>query len=63
MKHTASDTRTILAELGVQARNIHADVVIVDYLGLLSGADRKAGEYERITQVSGDLKRLANGQV
>lgn len=48
-----------VAELGVQARNIHADVVIVDYLGLLSGADRKAGEYERITQVSGDLKRLA----
>ena len=45
--------------MGVQARNIHADVVIVDYLGLLTGADRKAGEYERITQVSGDLKRLA----
>lgn len=48
-----------VAELGVQARNIHADVVVVDYLGLLTGADRKAGEYERITQVSGDLKRLA----
>lgn len=48
-----------VAELGMQARNIKADVVIVDYLGLLAGADRKAGEYERITQVSGDLKRLA----
>ena len=52
-------SRMNVAELGVQARNIHADVVIVDYLGLLTGADRKAGEYERITQVSGDLKRLA----
>lgn len=48
-----------VAELGVQARNIQAEVVIVDYLGLITGADRKAGEYERITQVSGDLKRLA----
>ena len=48
-----------VAELGIQARNVDADVVIVDYLGLLAGADRKAGEYERITQVSGDLKRLA----
>ena len=48
-----------VAELGVQARNVQADVVIVDYLGLMTGADRKAGEYDRITQVSGDLKRLA----
>ena len=43
----------------MQARNVQADVVIVDYLGLMTGADRKAGEYDRITQVSGDLKRLA----
>lgn len=48
-----------VAELGVQARNAGVDVVIVDYLGLLSGADRKASEYERTTQISGDLKRLA----
>ena len=48
-----------VAELGVQARNVQADVVIVDYLGLMTGADRKASEYDRITQVSGDLKRLA----
>lgn len=48
-----------VAELGVQARNAGAEVVIVDYLGLLSGADRKASEYERTTQISGDLKRLA----
>ena len=48
-----------VAELGVQARNARAEVVMVDYLGLLSGTDRRAGEYERITQISGDLKRLA----
>lgn len=48
-----------VAELGVQARNVQADVVIVDYLGLMTGADRKASEYDRITQVSGDMKRLA----
>lgn len=48
-----------VADLGVQTRNAGAEVVIVDYLGLLSGADRKAGEYERTTQISGDLKRLA----
>ena len=51
-----------VAELGIQARNTGAEVVIVDYLGLLAGSDRKAGEYERITQVSGDLKRLAKQQ-
>lgn len=52
-------SHTTVAELGIQARNVAADVVMVDYLGLIAGADRKAGEYERITQVSGDLKRLA----
>lgn len=48
-----------VAELGVQARNVKAEVVIVDYLGLLSATDRKLNEYERVTQISGDLKRLA----
>jgi replicative DNA helicase len=48
-----------VAELGVQARNTQSEVVIVDYLGLMTGQDRKASEYDRITQVSGDLKRLA----
>ncbi len=46
-------------QLEIQARNIHAQVVMVDYLGLLSGTDPRASEYERITQISGDLKRLA----
>ena len=49
----------MVAELGIKARKTKADVVIVDYLGLLSGTDRKATEYERVTQVSRDLKRLA----
>ena len=48
-----------VAELGLQARNVHADVVVVDYLGLLTGTDRRAKEYDRITEVSGDLKKLA----
>lgn len=48
-----------VAELGVQARNAKAQVIILDYLGLLTGTDKKASEYERITQISGDLKRLA----
>lgn len=48
-----------VAELGIQARNVNAEVIIVDYLGLVSGTDRRMSEYERITQVSGDLKKLA----
>lgn len=52
-------SKMTVAELGIKARNTKADVVIVDYLGLFSGTDRKATEYERVTQVSGDLKRLA----
>ena len=46
-------------ELELQARNVGAEVVIVDYLGLLSAEDRRLSEYDRVTQISGDLKRLA----
>ncbi len=45
--------------LEIQARNVKASVVFVDYLGLLSATDRKASEYDRITQISGDLKKMA----
>ena len=48
-----------VAQLEIQARNVHAQVVMADYLGLLSGTDPKASEYDRITQISGDLKRMA----
>ena len=46
-------------ELELQARSTHAQVVMVDYLGLLSGRDPKQSEYDRITQISGDLKRMS----
>lgn len=46
-------------ELENQARNVGAEVVVVDYLGLLSATDKRLGEYDRITQISGDLKKLA----
>lgn len=45
--------------LELQARNVGAEVVIVDYLGLLSAEDKRLSEYDRVTQISGDLKRLA----
>lgn len=48
-----------VAQLCIQARNNRADVVIVDYLGLLSCDNPKANEYERTTQVSRELKGLA----
>lgn len=46
-------------ELEIQARNVGAEVVIVDYLGLLSATDKRLSEYDRVTQISGDLKRMA----
>lgn len=46
-------------ELELQARSTHAQVVMVDYLGLLSGRDPRQSEYDRITQISGDLKRMS----
>ena len=57
--HSRAVPSLTVPQLEIQARNVHAQVVMVDYLGLLSAADRKASEYERITQISGDLKRLA----
>lgn len=55
---SAVSTLTV-PELENQARNVGAEVVIVDYLGLLSAEDRRLSEYDRVTQISGDLKRLA----
>lgn len=46
-------------ELEIQARNVGAGVVVVDYLGLLSATDKRLSEYDRITQISGDLKKFA----
>lgn len=58
LRISAASSMTV-GQLEAQARRVEARVVMVDYLGLLSGTDRKASEYERITQISGDLKRLA----
>lgn len=55
---SAVSTLTV-PELENQARNVGAEVVIVDYLGLLSAEDRRLSEYDRVTRISGDLKRLA----
>ena len=55
---SAVSTLTV-PELENQARNVGAEVVIVDYLGLLSAEDKRLSEYDRVTQISGDLKRLA----
>lgn len=48
-----------VSDLGMKIREAEAEVVVVDYLGLLTGSDKKASEYDKITQISGDLKRLA----
>ena len=55
---SAVSTLTV-PELELQARNVGAEVVIVDYLGLLSAEDKRLSEYDRVTRISGDLKRLA----
>ncbi len=57
--HISATSQMTVSELGIHAQNVMANVVIVDYLGLLAGENPKASEYERITQVSGDLKRMA----
>ena len=57
--HILAVSSLTVPQLEIQARNVHAQVVMVDYLGLLSAADRRASEYDRITQISGDLKKLA----
>lgn len=54
-----SPSAMTVPELETQARNAKASVVFVDYLGLLTATGRGTTEYERITQISGALKRLA----
>ena len=57
--HVLAVSSLTVPQLELQARNVRAQVVMVDYLGLLSATDRRASEYDRITQISGDLKKLA----
>lgn len=49
---SAVSTLTV-PELELQARNVGAEVVIVDYLGLLSAEDKRLSEYDRVTRISG----------
>lgn len=53
-----SNTATV-AEIGVMARSCRAELVVIDYLGLIRSEERGLSSYERITGISGDLKRLA----
>ena len=57
--HLADVSSLSVAELGILAQNAKADIVIVDYLGLLSSANPKVSEYAQITEISRDLKQLA----
>lgn len=57
--HILAVSSLTVPQLEIQARNVHAQVVMVDYLGLLSATDRRTSEYDRITQISGDLKKIA----
>ena len=51
--------RATVSRIAAQARSARAEVVIVDYLGLISGSGGKETEYERVTKASMELKRLA----
>ncbi len=53
-----TNTATV-AEIGVMARSCRAELVVIDYLGLIQCDLRNASSYERVTRISGDLKRLA----
>lgn len=48
-----------VAQIGVAAQNTKASVLFIDYLGLIAYPNKKASEYERITAISLELKRLA----
>lgn len=52
-------TSATVSEIGIMARSCKAELVVIDYLGLIQYEGRDLGSYERITKISGDLKRLA----
>lgn len=53
----STKTTATVAEIGVMARSCKAELVIIDYLGLIQSDGDSA--YERVTRISGSLKRLA----
>ena len=58
LSYAGSNTATV-ADIGVMARSCGADLVVIDYLGLIQSDQRNLSSYERVTRISGDLKRLA----
>ena len=53
----AGDTGTIEAEINKKARNF--DLILVDYIQLLKSSKKTKDLYERITEISSDLKRMS----
>lgn len=56
MNRCASAT---VAEIGLMARSCKAELVVVDYLGLIQPDQRGMSRYEITTKISNDLKSLA----
>lgn len=52
-------TSATVAEVGLWAQRVKAEVAFVDYLGLLKPESKRATEYERVTEISGALKQTA----
>ncbi len=54
---TVSAIKGAAVRLGAQSKGL--DLLAIDYLGLLRTANTKQSSYERVTEISGDLKALA----
>jgi replicative DNA helicase len=52
-------TTASVSEIGIMARSAKAELVVIDYLGLIRYTGKETNSYERITRISMDLKRLA----
>ena len=50
-------TGVTVADIEVMCRSCGAELVVIDYLGLIQGEGQSI--YERTTKISGDLKRMA----
>jgi len=56
-----SETKeTTIADIALMSRQVSdLALVVIDYLGLIKANESQKDSYERITKISGDLKRLA----
>jgi replicative DNA helicase len=48
-----------VADIELMAKSVRAELVVIDYLGLIETQERYASSYERVSVVSRSLKRLA----